>query len=59
MNDQNQIDSALDMFDSSDECDTTNHVFYRERQEWKDVEPIEQDDGPAKVVQIAYSQKCE
>ena len=34
-------------------------VFYREREEWKDVTPVEQDDGPYPVVRIAYSAKCE
>ena len=33
-------------------------VPYSEREMWKDVEPIEQDDGPNPIVAIAYSEKC-
>lgn len=42
--------------ESSDE-DMENWVFYRDRDEWKDVVPIEQDDGPFPVVAIAYTEK--
>ena len=34
-------------------------VPYSEREEWNDVEPIEQDDGAADVVRIRYSKECE
>ncbi len=40
---------------SKDELD--NWVFYRDREEWRDVTPIEQDDGPFPVVSIAYTDK--
>ena len=43
--------------ESSDE-DMENWVFYLDRDEWKDVVPIEQDDGPFPVVAIAYTEKC-
>lgn len=46
------------MSDSSDDEITNEWIPYSERDEWKDVKPLEQDDGKNPVVVIAYSEKC-
>jgi len=33
-------------------------IPFSERAEWVDVKPVQQDEGPAPVVKIAYSSKC-
>ncbi len=43
---------------SSDDSFADEWVFYKDREDWKDVIPIPKDDGPTPVVQIAYSDKC-
>ena len=43
---------------SSSDSEGEDWIPYKERQEWKDVQPLPQDDGPYPVVAIAYSDKC-
>lgn len=42
---------------SSEGEDDDEYIFYSDREEWKDVTPIPQDDGPTSVVAIAYTEK--
>ena len=37
---------------------TDDFIPYNQREEWKDITPIPQDDGPHPVVPIAYSKQC-
>jgi protein farnesyltransferase/geranylgeranyltransferase type-1 subunit alpha len=37
---------------------TEEHIPYNEREEWQDITPIPQDDGPDPVCPIAYSDDC-
>lgn len=47
------------MSDSSDEAGEDGvWTLYKDKDEWKDVTPIPQDDGSHPVVAIAYSDKC-
>lgn len=43
---------------SSEDLNNVGWVFYSEREEWKDVKPIPQEEGSQPIVAIAYSAKC-
>lgn len=46
------------MGDSSDEELVSEWIPYSKRPDWKDVTPLEQDDGENPVAVIAYSERC-
>ena len=51
-------ESVSDSSSHEDELEDEPWVFYKCRPEWKDVKPLEIDEGSFPVVAIAYSDKC-
>ncbi|XP_020283214.1 protein farnesyltransferase/geranylgeranyltransferase type-1 subunit alpha [Pseudomyrmex gracilis] len=50
-------DTSDDEFNYGDDMEKTQWVLYKHREEWSDVTPLPQDDGPHPIVAIAYSEK--
>ena len=46
------------MAESSSDSEPEDFILYQDREEWKDVVPVAQDDGPVAIVAIAYSEQC-
>ncbi|VVC43949.1 Protein prenyltransferase, alpha subunit [Cinara cedri] len=62
MDDKNQrtLSVSSDSYESSSSSENeelSSYIFYCNRPEWSDVQPILQDDGPTPVVRVAYSRK--
>lgn len=46
------------MGDSSSDESETQFQLYKDRKEWKDITPVNQDDGEQPIVAIDYSEQC-
>ena len=42
---------------SSDSSEEENYLFFSERDNFADLEPVPQNDGPHPVIQIAYTDR--
>lgn len=52
----------FEMTDKNNELPSVNDkdwIFYKDREEWADVEPVPQNDGEYPVVSISYTDRCE
>lgn len=51
-------DNSEDELNCADGVEEIPWILYKNRDEWSDVTPLPQDDGPHPIVAIAYSEKC-
>jgi hypothetical protein len=45
-------------WDMAKEKASSSYIPLQERDQWSDLTPIEQDDGPTPLVPIMYSEEC-
>jgi len=44
--------------DMTDRKASSSYIPLQERDQWSDLTPVEQDDGPTPLVPIMYSEEC-